>query len=231
MTIFQLKLGYSPVRIELCNRYDIPVKADPSDGLHAAVNARDFGTCVSCGFASDRYMELAPICEFPVAAGDYVTVCRCCWQVGNLDYAAIQRSAELVWMPELTQLEINREMPELYAKRSGAEKDLAETAKRLFDIFNERRQQASIKLGANELSHLWDLVGGEGKGIYTLLPEKLDDNFRLWPLDRIIVRVGLSEYDKYPQMADYWQSNKGIFPNDSSSIALTSQDWLERLEV
>lgn len=210
--------------------FDVERKRDPSKLLHDAVNRRDFGVCAQCGFTSSRYMEIRARVAAPVSVDDYETVCPSCWQVENIDIAARQRSGELVWLPEIEQRELNREMPGIYAARLQAGSGVSDTIKHFLDtVVAKRRKLAFKKLGLADKDGLFKVFKDHPVGVPEALAD-LDPGLRLWPLDRMIKHYGDLEFNQYPQMMAFWRSKRGPLEGGSARSVLVVQDWLSRLE-
>jgi len=107
MTPHVLRPGFSHQATVLANPFE-GVRRDPCpEGIKSAVHSRDGYTCQACGFASDRFNETAPIADPALLPEDFVTLCRACWMVENLDRAAMLNAAKIIWAPELDQIDIN----------------------------------------------------------------------------------------------------------------------------
>ncbi|MEM9388691.1 MAG: hypothetical protein AAGA68_26860 [Pseudomonadota bacterium] len=209
--------------------YDAELKQSPSESLVKAVHRRDNGVCSECGFRSAKYMRVRPTREMPHSPRDYRTVCTFCWQVEHIDAAARQRSGELVWMPELDQLEINRMFPSIYVELTMPRSLVREPLGALIAVFEERKSRALQALGQDRSASLRGLFDGLPVGGPDCL-ENLSDEFRLWPSSRLIVRTGSLEFNQFPQMLAYWRSRAGPLAGGSPHIAAETQDWLIRLK-
>lgn len=74
------------------------------------VLARDKNTCQGCGFKADKFQEIHH------RNGDHSdfrevnleTLCPLCHQVFHPVMASISMSASMIWLPEMTQVELNR---------------------------------------------------------------------------------------------------------------------------
>ena len=210
--------------------YEAELNPTPSKLLERAVHMRDNGTCADCGFRSAKYMRTKAIKEYPIAPADYVTVCNFCWQVDHLDAAAKQRSAELIWMPEIDQRELNRAFPAIYVERLNSRSLAPQPIRALLKLFKERRIKAMKVLGEKETATLRDLFKEYPVGTPPCL-ENLSDEFRLWPLDRLIVRAGHLEFNQFPQILAFYRSKSGPLAGGAPTTAHTIHDWLQRLDV
>lgn len=73
------------------------------------VMERDQYTCYYCGFKSKEFQEIHHLNDNHKdhSEENLVTVCPLCHQSHHLSSAAINNGAELIWLPELTQTELN----------------------------------------------------------------------------------------------------------------------------
>lgn len=73
------------------------------------VMERDDHTCFYCGFRSDKFQEVHHLNDDhdDNTENNLVTVCPLCHQSHHLNAASINNGATLIWLPELTQQELN----------------------------------------------------------------------------------------------------------------------------
>ena len=100
----------------------------------------------------------------------------------------------------------------------------------MLDLADARRAAASEKLGGKKTDKLKDLFRETPVGTPPFM-EKLEEGFRVWPLDRMILKAGQMEYNQFPQMLAFWRSRSGPLSGDAPRLAITVQDWLKRLSA
>jgi len=178
------------------------IKCQP---VHLAVFRRDFHSCRYCGFQSEKYQICAGAAsEDPDALR---TVCIFCDQVLHVDVIPKQRSGCLVWLPELSQAELNRAMPEIYALRISRGPK-ADQARAILNRIMKRREEARENFGSDDplelIRRLQDC--GEDRGEIDRLAVR---GLRVMPLDRRITREADLEFNQFPQILVYWRSKNG----------------------
>lgn len=209
------------------------IAAASSTGLPAAtrskVFARDDFTCVFCGFRSQRFQEIRPTNPDgdarPNRADDWVTCCHMCDQVQSLERAGIMGEGILIWLPEMTQAQLNHTLRALYVAKS-VEGESAEAARRGLDALKARRDEAKRRLGTDDPMILAATFGDQISGdVYADRANKLE-GIRFMSLDRKLQRTAAGEVDRFPEMLAYWKSKDGPFGNAQPSSWKT---LLERL--
>lgn len=176
--------------------------------LAAAVAARDDHTCRYCGFRSRKYQEA--VGGFgAVTASQFHTACIFCAQVMSVDRCAEMRSGVLVWLPEISQAELNVWMPAIYVCRIGRQR--AAEVQAILDAFLDRRNAARRLLGTDE-PHVLEqrLVGARSDEAQRRTLDEIR-GLRLLPLDRRIIRHEDLEFNQFPQILAFWRSKDGPF--------------------
>ena len=186
----------------------------PSKAQNEKILSRDAFTCRCCGFESKKYQRVLPMSDIvPSAkAGDFATVCTFCELTSALDRAGLAASGFLIWLPELTQAELNNIVRALYVARDSDDEKLAKAAARTLEVLTARRAESKKRLGTDD-----PLI------LATALHEQLNDKayaarvaklegIRFLPLDRYLVtqRSG-KDVNVFPQMLAYWKSPEGPF--------------------
>jgi len=186
-----------------------PTKAQSEKTL-----SRDSFACRCCGFESSKYQRVLPITDIDPDAksGEFVTVCTFCEMVAALDRAGLAASGFLIWLPELSQAELNNVVRALYVARDGDDEKLVKAATRTLEVLTSRRAESKKRLGTDD-----PLI------LATALFEQLDDKayaarvaklegIRFLPLDRYLVtqRSG-KDVNLFPQMLAFWKSPEGPF--------------------
>ena len=77
--------------------------------LYKRIFKRDNYTCYYCGFQSDEYQEIHHLNDDHnnYNENNLVTICPLCHQSHHLNSAFVNKGAELIYLPELTQQELN----------------------------------------------------------------------------------------------------------------------------
>ena len=186
----------------------------PSKAQNEKTLSRDAFTCRCCGFESKKYQRVLPMSDIApdAKAGDFVTVCTFCELTSSLDRAGLAASGFLIWLPELSQADLNNVVRALYVARDGDDEKLAKAATRTLEVLTARRAESKKRLGTDD-----PLI------LATALFEQLDDKayaarmaklegIRFLPLDRYLVtqRTG-KDVNVFPQMLSYWKSPEGPF--------------------
>ena len=177
------------------------------------VFARDDFTCRFCGFRSVQYQRAVPY------EGGPVTACTFCEQGLFLERAGIMGSGVLIWLPEISQAELNHIVRAIYVARADETSEIAATAARALDALMGRRTEAKKRLGSDDplllTSVLQEHLNDKERGVAV---GKLE-GVRLLPLDKHIVRVHGNEVNVFPKIVAFWRSEHGPF------AALPASEW------
>ncbi|NJL27640.1 MAG: type IV secretion protein DotN [Thermoanaerobaculia bacterium] len=202
-----------------------------SPAVRAAVLRRDVETCQLCGFRSLKYQT---VLGSPGGRDDIdgvFTSCTFCEQVMHADLVPAQRSGVLLWLPEISQAQLNRSMHDLYALRI-TQGDRAQRARALLDRLMARRNTAEERFGSDNPETLVDRLREKAKNGQTtgLCPyEAADQGLRLFPLDRRILREEGLEFNQFPQMLAFWRSKDGPLRKDLLDRSRTFEELELRL--
>lgn len=182
--------------------------------VRTKVMKRDNHTCVYCGFRALRFQEVRP--ADPDAAPrqnrpeDWVTVCHMCDQCLSLERAGFMGEGLLIWMPEMSQPDLNHLVRALYVGRSSDDA-VAEAAKRGIDALRSRRDDAKRRLGTDDPLILATVLGDYATAEEGRSHDEKLDGIRFLSLDRRIQRTPTGEVDRFPDMIAYWKSKEGPF--------------------
>ena len=140
-----------------------------------------------------------------------MTVCGFCEQVLFLERAGMMGSGVLIWLPEISQAELNHIARAIYVAREDEDGKMAAAATRALDALLARKTDAKKRLGSEDplllssvlSEHLTDKERRAAVG-------KLE-GLRLLPLDKYIVRIRGSETNVFSQIVKFWRSEKGPF--------------------
>jgi intracellular multiplication protein IcmJ len=175
-----------------------------------AVFDRDLDTCQFCGLRSKKYHDLLARNGFDWSMRAVFTACIFCSQCLTLESVISQRSGVLIRLPEMSQAALHQVMRVVYILRLKRGLS-ADTARRVFDLFIERRRAAGEHLTSDDPAFLAGRM--EACSMTEELCElrrKLRD-IRLFPLDRRIISESDLEFNQFPQILAYWRSKDGPY--------------------
>jgi intracellular multiplication protein IcmJ len=180
--------------------------------LRPKILERDAHTCRFCGFKSSKYQEIVFLNGQgqDVRPENMATGCIFCHQCFDLERASTMNSGVLVWMPELTQAQLNHLARAIYVARIS-QGTMADAARTALDTIMARREDAKVRLASDDPFFLYtvlrDFVGPKN---YAERVQKLD-GIRLFPLDRRNITEGELKFNQFPQILAYWRSKDGPF--------------------
>ena len=167
--------------------------------------SRDDFTCRFCGFRAVQYQRVVPY------EGDHVTACSFCEMALSLERAGMMGGGVLIWLPEITQAELNHIARAIYVARAEEDSEMAEAATRALDALMTRRVEAKKRLGSDDplllATALHENIPAKdhAKAIAKL------DGVRLMPLDKHMVRVRGGDVNGFPALLKFWRSARGPF--------------------
>lgn len=129
-------------------------------------------------------------------------------------------SGVLIWLPEITQAELNHIARAIYIARAEKDSEMAKLAERALGALIARRAEAKKRLGSEDPIVLSTVLFENLKGKERQIAAKKLEGIRLLPLDKHMVRVNGKEIDGFPRIVEYWRSKEGPFgdlPVDSWS--------------
>ena len=193
---------------------------------------RDDYTCRFCGFRSTQYQRTIP---FTVKGNDlpFVTACTFCEQCVFLDRAGAMGSGQLIWLPEMTQIELNHLARSLYIARAKLPEsatdpkkadpeaevampndhshDMVAAANRAHTALMSRRSDAKRRLGSDDPMSLATIMHESlSDDDLKNLSGKLD-GVRLMPLEKYLVRTARGDVNQFPKMVQFWRSEAGPY--------------------
>jgi len=180
--------------------------------LRKSIYERDDQTCQCCGFQADKYQDIHFLDHNPknLAPDNLETMCIFCHQCFNLEQATAMRSGVLIWLPEVSQIDLHHIMRAVYVARIS-QGPMAEAARVTLDVLMGRREEARRRIQTDDpyvLSVvLKDFLTGK---YYAERDEKLS-GIRLLPLDRRLIKESDLEFNQFPQILAYWRSKDGPF--------------------
>lgn len=180
--------------------------------IRQKILARDDHTCRFCGFQSQKYQEVQALNGNPddLRLENLASACIYCHQCFDLEKTSQMNSGVLVWMPEVTQAELNHIARAIYVARisQGTQADAARSA---LETVMARREDAKARLATDDPYFLGSVMRDFlGPKHYATRNEKLD-GVRLFPLDRRNITEGELKFNQFPQILAYWRSKDGPF--------------------
>ncbi|MGB4101414.1 MAG: type IV secretion protein DotN [Alphaproteobacteria bacterium] len=181
---------------------------------------QDDFVCQFCGFRAEKFQR--------VVAGSWIgqprsglTACVFCEPCFALETVGVVSSGYLIWLPEITQAELNHLCRAIYLARQEGE-EMAARGQTAFDALLSRRGEAKKRLGSDEPLLLGTaLLENLSAQEYEARGKKLN-GIRLLPLNRRLVTVpGGNAVDQFPAILEYWRSLKG------PCSRMPPQDWLK----
>lgn len=180
--------------------------------LKKMIFERDEQTCQCCGFKADKYQDVHFIDNNPknLDPENLLTTCIFCHQCFNLEQATAMRSGVLIWLPEISQIDLHHIMRAVYVARIS-QGPMAEAARVTLDSLMGRREEARRRIQTDDpfvlSTVLKDFLTGK---YYAERNEKLQ-GVRLLPLDRRLIKEADLEFNQFPQILAYWRSKDGPF--------------------
>lgn len=180
--------------------------------IKKAVFDRDDHTCACCGFRSQKYQEIHFLDQDTshLSMDNMVTTCIFCHQSFNLDQASAMRSAVLIWLPEVSQVDLHHIMRAVYVARIS-QGPMAEAARATLDSLMARREEARRRIGTDDVFVLSTVMRDFLTSRYYADREDKLDGIRLLPLDRRLIREADLEFNQFPQILAFWRSKEGPF--------------------
>ncbi len=187
--------------------------------LKKTIFQRDDNTCQCCGFKAEKYQEIHYIDNNPknLDSDNLATLCIFCHQCFNLEQATAMRSGVLVWLPEISQIDLHHVMRAVYVARIS-QGPMAEAARVTLDTLMGRREEVRRRIQTDDplvLSVvLKDFLTGR---YYEERTERLK-GIRLLPLDRRLIKESDLEFNQFPQILAYWRSKDGPFGDRAPTL-------------
>lgn len=196
-------------------------------GFKQKIQERDQHCCALCSFESKKYQDIAPKpgVATPRAAqlnaDDWITVCQFCQQTLDVTIAAEMKSGVLIWMPELSQGDLNNLARAIYVARVS-QGPLADAARKIMEALMKRRETCKQRTGTDDPALLVTVMSDFLEERHTDKAIAKLDGVRLFPLDRRIINEGGIDFNQFPQILAYWRSREGPFGHHLPGV------WLEK---
>ncbi len=201
--------------------------SDPYIHLKQTVQERDQHCCALCSFQARKYQEIAPKQGVSITQAiklnesDWMTVCQFCQQTLDVSVAADMKSGVLVWLPEISQSDLNNIARAIYVARVS-QGPMAEAARKVNDALLSRREAAKQRIGSDDPALLKVVLDDYLEERHQKAVGSKLDGIRLFPLDKRAVRDGDIEFNQFPQILAYWRSKEGPFGGHLPGV------WLEK---
>ncbi|HPJ82177.1 MAG: HNH endonuclease [Alphaproteobacteria bacterium] len=189
--------------------------------IKKAVFERDGYSCQCCGFQAQKYQEVHFLDQNPqnVTMDNMATVCIFCHQCFNLDLVCEMRSGVLIWLPEISQVDLHHIMRSVYVARIS-QGPMAEAARATLDALMARREEARNRIDTDDPFVLATVLKDFLTSRYYADRENRLDGVRLMPLDRRLIREADLEFNQFPQILAYWRSKEGPFGGRAPTLWL-----------
>lgn len=193
-------------RIFTKNPHEMP------EDFEKSVFERDQYTCQFCHFKSEKYQKIQFTGEASekLSADDYLTACTFCYQCFHIDEIPRMQSGSIIWLPEMTQAELNNITRAIYIARI-TQGPMADTARDALEVLMRRKDEAKNKLGTDDPRILATIFQDFMESKEYARRNSRFKGFRIMPLDRRLVREGELEFNQFPQMLAYWRSSNGPY--------------------
>ncbi|MDR3448648.1 MAG: type IV secretion protein DotN, partial [Alphaproteobacteria bacterium] len=142
---------------------------------------------------------------------DFVTACSFCEQVVALERAGLMGGGVLVWLPEITQAELNHIARAIYIAQADEGTPMADAATRALDAIMGRRGEAKKRLGSDDPLLLATLMHENLNDKERAAAVKKLDGIRLMPLNKHMVNTKSGVINGFPQMVKFWRSEAGPY--------------------
>ena len=199
----------------MAGKIDVPYEILPQSMIKT-VNKRDHNTCRFCGFEDTAPQKAVLLGENIFDLNDVFTACIFCHQVMNLDIAVFMKSAVLVWLPEISQIDLHHIARQLYCWRmSGGLK--RHRALELNEKIKLRQQQAKEKAGTDQLADILKEIDSQPGCHGGKFPQETFQDLRVLPLDRRIESERGMQFNIFPALLNRWRSKPGAMNLPSAS--------------
>ena len=114
--------------------------AKPMKAIRQKILERDKGTCQFCGFKSQKWQEIHHINDDHnnFSESNLATACPFCHQCFHLGLAGSTAGGLLIWLPELSQIELNHLARTLFVAMRDEKSKIYAAASGLFMSFESR---------------------------------------------------------------------------------------------
>jgi intracellular multiplication protein IcmJ len=177
----------------------------PSKSEAEKILKRDDFACRFCGFRAVQYQRIVPTRD------GLVTACGFCEQVTGLERAGLMGGGILIWLPEMTQAELNHIIRAIYVARAEEGSEMAESATRALDALTSRRAEAKKRLGSDDPLLLATVLQENLTEAERAAATGKLEGIRLLSLDKHMVHGRHGDFNGFPQIIQFWRSAQGPF--------------------
>jgi len=183
-------------------------KASLSKSEAEKILRQDDFACRFCGFRAKQFQRIVP--DPSGKSGAFVTACGFCEQCLYLERAGLMSVGILIWLPEMSQAELNHMLRAIYVAKA-AEGAIADAAARALDALMARRAEAKKRLSSDDPMVLATVLHENlSDKDYAAAKEKLE-GIRLLSFDKHMVRTKNGDINQFPQIVTFWLSPDGPF--------------------
>ena len=190
---------------------------------------RDACACRCCGFESKRFQRVVSASLLPQQEGvsddEFITVCTFCELTMMMERAGQMGAGYIIWLPELTQAELNHAMRALYIAQKSGDETLQKAATRTLEVLTLRRSEAKKRLGTDDpLILATAFHENVPKEAYEERMAKME-GLRFFPFARYMMRRNGKNEDIFDEMMEYWTSPEGPYAD------LPVSEWAREFEA
>lgn len=148
MKYYPITLGVR--RTNWSNKGEAATRVADPQAASQAVFERDDHTCKCCGFKAKQWQKVLHLNGNTNDFSDknVLTTCIFCHQCFDLEEAAKMESGMLIWLPEMSQADLNSLMRAVYVSRR-AQGNINKLATKIIDLLYARGEEAKRRLGSD----------------------------------------------------------------------------------
>lgn len=172
---------------------------------------RDDHTCQCCGFRAKQWQQILHLNGDTRDFSDknVLTTCIFCHQCFDLELVTQLESGMLIWLPEMSQADLNGLMRAVHISRR-AQGDMNKMAMQVIDLLYARGEEAKRRLGSNSPEALAIVMRDFLANAEYQRAQKNLDGIRLLPLAKRTVPnpdpAGGGTTNEFVQILNYWHS-------------------------
>ena len=178
--------------------------------IKKAVFDRDNYTCRCCGFKSKEHQSVISLNGNLRDFENMITVCLFCHQSLQLHKVEETESGILIWLPEFTQVEINRItrilMLSVYWRKEGYQQ-----SEFLLNELSKRSKVCQDTIGTNDISEFLERLKDSSSDSDF---QKNVRSVRLLPTQKKYAKQGQSLFNQFPKVLASWQKEESIVMED-----------------
>ena len=140
-----------------------------------------------------------------------VTACGFCEQVLAIERSGLAGTAVLIWLPEITQTDINHIARAIYVARADENSEIATLATRALDALMTRRTDAKKRLGSDDPLVLATILQENLSATERAAAIQKLDGVRVMPIDKVTIHGKNGDVNGFPRIVKFWRSPEGPF--------------------